>query len=166
MAKQPVPKIMPWSLHKGAGWKSHFQRLERWYERIREAKSKEDISDFIFVFFQVCYQLREWLLSTSNVTKPELEKLFKENVELGICRDICNVTKHFELMSPPRPSQEYEISFAQEYCPPNNPLFRKGWFGGDARLIVITDNKNYDAMELAHTCLCIWQQFLKEKSLV
>ena len=166
MAKQPVPKIMPWSLHKGSGWKSQLQRLERWYKRTKEAKSKEDIADFIFVYFQICYHFREWLISTSKVESQELKELFENNVELGICRDICNVTKHFELVSPPRPSQEYEVSFAQEYCPPNNPLFRPGWFGEDARLLVITDNKNYDAMELAYTCLNIWKKFLQEKELL
>jgi hypothetical protein len=54
----------------------------------------------------------------------------------------------------------------QEYCPPNHPYFRDGWFGGDARLLVVADDKNYDARELAHTCLNIWKDFLAQRGLL
>ena len=162
-ARQPIPTILPWSLHKGVGWQSQFKGLERWHQRIIDAKSKEDLTDFLFTFFQNCHHFREWLEKTGGVSKDDLDALFKANSELGICRDICNVTKHFSLSMPP--NQEFEVSFVQEYCPPGHPYFKDGWFGGDAKLMVVTDNKNYDVRELAHQCLEIWKGFLTKRGL-
>lgn len=162
MAKpqQPVKGILPWSLHKGVGGKSQFQRLERWCHRVEEARTKEDLADFIFTFFQNCFHLKDWLKKTDEVPEVDLEKLTSDNIELQICRDICNATKHFSLTTP---SQEYEISFIQEYCPPR---FGGGWYGGDARLLVVADDKNYDAKELMYKCLNIWKEFLLAKGVL
>jgi len=88
-----------------------YGRMERWYDRAAHAKAKIDIADFLFAFFQNSYHFREWLEVTGDVTKDELDSLFKAHPELGICRDICNVTKHFSLSTPPPPNQRYEISF-------------------------------------------------------
>jgi hypothetical protein len=160
--RKPILPILPWSLHKGVGWQTQFKRLERWYQRIMDAKSKDDLTDFLFTFFQNCYHFREWLESTNDIPKTELDALFRANPKLGICRDICNVTKHFSLSNPP--SQKFEVSFVQEYCPPGHPFFNEGWFGGDAKLLVVTDDENYDARELAHQCLEIWRGFLTKRA--
>jgi hypothetical protein len=162
-ARQPILPILHWSLHKGVGWQSQYKRIERWYQRVMDAKSKEDLTDFLFTFFQNCYLLREWLELTADIPKADLDALFRANSELGICRDICNVTKHFSLSNPP--SQKFEVSFVQEYCPPGHPYLKDGWFGGDAKLTIVTDDKNYDMRELAHQCLGIWKVFLKQREL-
>jgi hypothetical protein len=160
---EPVKPILRWSLHKGLGWQTQFKTLERWHQRVMDAKSKDDLTDFLFAFFQNCYHFREWLELASDIPKADLDALFLANPELGICRDICNVTKHFSLSR--QPSQKFEVSFVQEYCPSGNPYFKDGWFGGDAKLLVVTDDKNYDVRELAHQCLEIWKEFLTKRGL-
>lgn len=156
--RQPISPILPWSLHKGLGWKSQFQRMERWHQRVMNAETKADLTDFLFAFFQNCYHFREWLESNSSIERGEINAFFNANPELGICKDICNVTKHYSLSIPP--NQKFQVSFLQEFCP------KEGWFGGDAKLLVITDNKNYDLRELAHQCLEIWKAFLKQHELL
>ncbi len=158
-----APTILPHSLHKSTGWKSQFERTERWYNRVINAETKEDIIDYLFAYFQNCYLLREWLILTSELKQSELDDLFSENVELVICRDICNVTKNFSIS---RPSQEFELSIIQEYCNPNSPYHMNCWFGGDAKLTVVTDSQNYDALELARCCFEIWRRFLKSKGIL
>lgn len=162
--KPKIPKILPGSFHRGSGWRTQYERLERWFERIKSAQSKEDCADFIFAFFQNCYHLKDYLLETAEIKKSEIEDLFSQKTEMGICRDICNVTKHCHLNFPP--SQKYEISFIQTYAPQNHPYFSPGWFGDDAKLLVVADDKNYDARELAFTCLNIWKEFLRGKNLL
>ena len=159
-SKKPAEGILPWSLHKGVGGTSQFQRLERWCQRVDETTTKEDLSDFIFTFFQNCFHLKDWLKKTGEVPEEDLDKLTSNNIELQICRDICNATKHFSVVSP---CQKFEVSFVQEYCP---KFTGGGWFGGDARLIVVTDEKNYDAKELMHKCLKIWKEFLLAKGVL
>ena len=160
--QKPIQPILPYSLHKAGGWQSKLEELNRWYQRVLDTNDKDDLTDFLFTFFQNCYHFREWL-EYGGIPKADLEALFRANPELGICRDICNVTKHFSLLTPP--NQEFELSFLQEYCPPNNSYFRDGWYGEDAKLIVVTDEKNYDLRELAYQCLEIWKAFLKERGL-
>ncbi|WP_145930881.1 hypothetical protein [Acidihalobacter prosperus] len=161
--RQLVPPVLPWSLHKGRGWRSQLERMDRWYARMLHAKAKTDIADFLFAFFQNSYHFREWLEATGGVTKKELDLLFKDHPELGICRDICNATKHFSLSTPPPPNQQYEISFVQEHCPQNGPLSGDGWFGGEAKLTVVADKRNYDARDLAYQCLEIWKAFVAQR---
>ena len=124
---------------------------------------KGDLTDFLFTFFQSCYHFREWMESTAGIPKADLDALFQANPEMGICRDIWNVTMHFSLSTPP--SQKFEVSFVQEHCPSGHLYFNDGWFGGDARLTVVTDDKNYDARELAHRCLEIWKVFLSKRGM-
>lgn len=157
MPKACVP-ILPWSLHKTGGWGAHWRRVERWYGRLIEAQDKDDILDFSFAFFQSCAQLPEWLELTKAVPKEALKQFVETHVELGVCRDASNVTKHFTLTR--QGSQKYEISMLREYCPPNNEYFHGGYFGGDARLLIVGDDKNYEVRELAHTCLELWRAYL------
>jgi len=113
--------ILPWSLHKGTGWKTQYELMERWYQRSKIAEEKVDIADFLFAFYQSCYHLGDWLPLTSKLTKEDLSDLFTKHLELRICRDICNVTKHFSIGNP---SQEFELSIIQEYCNPDNAYHR------------------------------------------
>lgn len=68
---EKAPTILLWSIHKGKGWETHYEQMQRWYLRFNRAESKTDIFDFIFIFFQSCYHLRDWLPLTSNLTKND-----------------------------------------------------------------------------------------------
>ena len=133
------------------GWQSHFDRVERWYERSKSARAEHDQLDFLLAFFENSLALRDWLIDTEAVKEKEIASLFSEHVELRINRDLANSFKHHSI---DHPSQEQPPSIAIEYAP-ERPTFRT-----DCRLIVLSEGKKYEALALAGRCLEIWRAFL------
>lgn len=71
----------------------------RWQERTNDALNKTPadggtIYDFMYAFFQSTYHLRDWLVSDGVATKEKIKLLFISSVELQLCCDVCNATKH------------------------------------------------------------------------
>lgn len=135
------------------GWQSQFERVERWYERSRSARSEHDQLDFLLAFFESSFALRDWLIDEGAVKEKEIESLFSKHVELRINRDLANCFKHHTIS---RPSQEQPPSLAIEYAP-ERPTFRS-----DCRLIVLSEGEKYDALWLAGKCVGIWRGFLSD----
>ncbi|WP_139795104.1 hypothetical protein [Chromobacterium violaceum] len=154
MAKQPIVKIRKQSWHKSPGYRSQLDRLERWYARAQLAKDLLDIEDYLYAFFQNCYYLREWLPEEAFSTE-QVNQFFKANIEMKVCRDLANLTKHRELHNPP--ATNAEPSIARIYVPNG-----RGWFGSDAALVVLTDVSDhpFDLLELAGRCLILWREFM------
>ena len=155
--KRTPPPELPWSWHKSLGYRGQFSRVRRWYRRLSTATALDDIEDFLYAFFQNCYHLREWLLDAKVVAQTELESLFADNVEMQLCQDICNATKHQSLSTPRRPR---EFSLAREYVGP-----KRGWFEDDSILVVLSEGHKYDAIDLARSCLSLWEEFFKQHNL-
>lgn len=156
MAKQPVVKMLPWSWHKSSGYRGQLNGLERWYARTREAKDLQDIEDYLYAFFQGCHHLREWLPET-DFPSEYVDRFLRENIEMQVCRDLANVTKHRELRQPPATKAEPSIARI-------SVANGRGWFGNDAALVVLTDvsDRPFDLLELAHRCLTLWREFLNQ----
>lgn len=132
------------------GWRSHFDRVERWYKRAKSAQTEHDQLDFLLAFFENSFALRDWLIDTGAVTKIEIESLFLEHVELRINRDLANSSKHHSIGCP---SQEQPPSIAIEYAP------ERTTFRADCRLVVVSEGEKYEALALASRCLEIWRGF-------
>jgi hypothetical protein len=156
VTKQAVVKMCPWSWHKSPGYRGQLERLERWYVRARKAKDMQEVEDYLYAFFQGCHHLREWL-PEQEFPLHAVNQFLAAHVELKICRDLANLTKHRELDRPP--ATNAEPSIARIYVAGG-----RGWFGGDAALVALTDvsNKPYDLLELANRCLALWIEFLSK----
>lgn len=154
MAKTTVVKMLPWSWHKSPGYRGQLERIERWYARSRQTKDLREIEDYLYAFFQGCHHLREWL-PEEEFSSQLVSQFLAANVELQVCRDLANLTKHCELDR--RPATAAEPSVMRVYAPSEG-----GWFGSDAALVVMTDVSDvpFDLLELAHRCLVLWSAFL------
>lgn len=154
MAKQTVVKMLPWSWHKSPGYRGQFARLERWYSRAKQARDTRDIEDYLYAFFQGCHHLCEWL-PEAEFPPDRVRRFVESNVEMQVCRDLANVTKHRELNRPP--ATKAEPAIARVYVADG-----RGWFGSDAALVVLTDvsDRPFDLLELAWRCLTLWREFL------
>ncbi|SIO60674.1 hypothetical protein SAMN05444166_6482 [Singulisphaera sp. GP187] len=94
------------------GYQEQLNRVRRCFkrfERINESGifdgSVENHIDDIHAFFQNCYHLKDWLKNDpafSTRTGPEIENHINTTLELAICADICNSTKHLILTKSPR----------------------------------------------------------------
>lgn len=131
------------------GWHSHLERVGRWHERAVAANNLEDQSDFLFAFFESSFALRDWLVDTGTVGQRQLEDLFAGSVALRINRDIANQLKHHSIV---RPSQEQPPALAREYAPERLSHAK-------SRLIVLSEGRTYDALELASECLRTWRDY-------
>ena len=147
-----VERELPWSWHRSSGWRGQWERIRRWHRRLIDAATPEEAEDFLYAFFQNCYSLRDWLAPPEFQTR-DVNELFENSTDLRLCRDIANMTKHFELSR--QPATGREPSLAREYAGPG-----QGWFEDDSNLVVLSDGKNLDARELAARCLAVLERFL------
>lgn len=145
------PPVLGWSLHMTGGWQSHLARIERWYNRSSSARDEHDQMDFLYAFFESSFALRDWLIDTGAMSQEATESLFLKHVELRINRDLANSLKHHSIT---RPSQEQPPSIVVEYAP-EYPTF-----GGDRRLVILSEGRKYEALALAGRCLEIWHKSL------
>ena len=146
------PRIMLWSIHKGLGWPTQLQTMERWLQRVRDAENEFDEIDFYLAFFLSCHHFPEWLKHTGGISNRDLSDYVSRHPELGICRDLANASKHWALRSK---GDQFEVALVRESAPGDR-------FGH--RLLVIADERNYAAWDLAQRCLGAWQRFIDDKS--
>jgi hypothetical protein len=123
---------------------------------VRATTDVDDASDFLFAFFQNCLALRDWLSPIFG--EPKVVQLFEDNPELQLCRDIANMTKHQTLMH--SPSSGSQPSIAREYTDPG-----ESWYGGNSRLIILSQGESVDALELAGRCMDLLEGFVRSRDL-
>lgn len=128
----------------------------RWQERTNEALKQSDGKtkyDFMYAFFQSSYHLRDWLVSDGAATKDEMKNLFDSSIELQLCRDICNATKHLQY---DKPSIDAKPRISREWDPFRNK---------DMGFSLYSDKKR-PIPELMAQCVKTWDDFLKNKGLI
>lgn len=139
------------------GWEGQYERMLRWHERVRLAATEdrlEDEMDFVLVFFQQALSLRDWIQDARPEVRADLEALFRDHIELKICRDIANGFKHMSLSHKASVDREFSIVFAY------NP---RGAREGD--MVVLAGGHQIELLDLADRCLALWQNFVESRKL-
>jgi hypothetical protein len=113
-----------------------------------------DYLDYVFAFFQNCNHLADWVKYDAPGGAARVERLFANTVELRICPDICNATKHHTLEHTPK--VEGGFADGREYVPSGwpteHPVEGETWF-------VIAAGRKYDVFQLADCCMTAWDRF-------
>ena len=109
--------------------------------------------DDIYAFFQNCYHLRYWILVSHLELQKKLDTLFIKNVELQICKDICNGLKHLELT---KPKIDKDFNIYREY----NHFAVSG--ENPVKYNVRADEYKYELFELMGNLIDIWDTFIKD----
>jgi hypothetical protein len=140
------------------GWPGQYRRMLRWRARTALALRSDDgdaAYDFLYAFFQSCYHLKDWILSTGDATKLEIDSFLKGSMDMQLCKSICNATKHLQLDQPhvdPRPM------IAREWDPWTKAPRELALYGhGTTDRIPISD--------LMQRCIAAWEAFLSAKGL-
>ncbi len=144
------------TLQQVEGWEGQFSCMVRFYERACSAarnNRNEDEMDFVLVVFQQALHLRDWIKATCAGAEAPLEALFRDNVEMGICRDIANGFKHMELS---RASVDGEFSIVFEYWPRD---------GREGDMVVLAGGHKFRLLELAGKCVVLWREFVRVNNL-
>jgi hypothetical protein len=146
-----------------------FERVRRWHMRLQpiaegivEVESLDQYRDDMFAFFMNCYHLKDWI--KNDPSAPHLNKLVEAYITastaLSLCADLCNGIKHLVLDSS-RSGSNPQIS-PKDYhrIDLGAPAAKSG-----ATILVITDTGNYDAFDLAGSCIDEWQLFLMKNDI-
>src|SRR5258705_11876362 len=86
-------------------WEDQFDRMIRWYQRMKDIHSEMNVNeqnDIIYACIQNIFFMKDWCINSRNLsgeTKKNLDTAFGKTGDpwLGIIRDICNGTKHYNL---------------------------------------------------------------------
>lgn len=133
------------------GWQTQLDRVRRWYQRATVAKDQTDRHDFLYAFFENAIHLRDWLKDTGATSEKDLKGFFDSNEEMRLCRDLANSHKHYSLSS--EPSQVVPPSEAYEWN-----------LDSSVSLVILSDGKKHDALELAARILRLWEGFTASRS--
>ena len=92
------------SHHFSHNWITQFDRMQRWSNRAQLALKKSELAeedlDDIYAFFISAFSLRDWLKNSSEIQINNLDQKLHAFKYWGLCRDMANGLKHFELNSP------------------------------------------------------------------
>ncbi len=153
MENENISPELGWSLYISGGWKSQFERVQRWYKRAKNANNPIDRLDFLYAFYENAFHLRDWLINTNSLSKKKLGRLFSVNESMRLCRDLANSHKHYSIEHPSQPVPPSEL---REYSIDHGNLDSKN------SLIVISNGKKMDAFSLAEQILQTWEEFIRE----
>lgn len=152
-----------------------FYRIKRWHSRlnmIRTSNSPETEADnqidFIYAFFTNCFIFEDWL-KNSGVNSKKIYDYRDQHIELKICRDLCNNTKHL-LLRRGKPSisklaksneLSYGVTIHKVYDDSslNKPLKNSNY-------AIVADFNTYNVFEVADKCVLLWENFLEKNSLL
>lgn len=146
-----------WSMENILGWRSQYQRMERWLGRIAAQAGSEadhDLLDMYLAFFLNCYSLRDWFVKSGVIAEADIDDLIQRNRQMRLCRDLCNRSKHLRIS---RPSTDADFSIYREYRGPGHP---------HALAIIAEDAKgiqNADLWDVAHACARFWGDFIRDR---
>lgn len=148
---------MPANVFEWRGWQGHYRRTRRWLDRLLEvanewdAYSMDEQIDFVLVFFQNCYHLRDYLLREQAAEQRALDEMIRRSRPLRICRDIANGSKHRIITSASVDSSPW--------------IMRTLNFSGTPRLTLKADPELVDLVGVATSCLDEWDGFLAQHGL-
>jgi len=149
--------------HRIDGWQGQYNRMMRWVGRFRELSRSEyrsdtkthDYFDTLYACFQNIFMLKDWLLQNTELTNNDLNQFVNNNIEIGVCRDICNGTKHYNISSP---SVTEHFGIIREFnslnSSNNTPKFR---------IIVISGGKKFMLLSLIEKSVELWGRFIENK---
>lgn len=147
---------LPFSAHTSNGWYGQLERIERFKKRAIEATNEDDSLDFVLVFFQACYHLREWIPTFENIDGKTWNDLWSgfigSNKCMKYCRDICNVSKH---MSISKASVDKNVVIIRDFIEDESE------YGKFTRWIIHIDGKEINVFELMEDCISGWKEFIK-----
>ena len=92
------------SHHFSHDWVTQFNRMQRWSRRALNALKKNELTendlDDIYAFFISAFSTRDWIINSSQIQISNLDQQLYSFKFWGLCRDMANGLKHFELNRP------------------------------------------------------------------
>lgn len=148
---------MPANVFEWDGWQGQYRRMRRWFDRLARVAndwdrySMDEQIDYVLVFFQTAYHLRDYLLAEAVVGQRALDELMQGSQSLRAARDLANGSKHRVITRPSRDAAPW--------------ISRTLNFSAEPRLTLKVDPRQEDLLAVAAACLGDWDSFLGRHSL-
>lgn len=150
------------SFHRLGGWQGQYDRIIRWRDKFnsltfdeKNIEKAHEYLDFMYACFQSIFHLKDWLIQESSIKKDEVFEFINSNKEIGICRDICNGTKHYNITSP---SVDEKFGFIRSYNP-----FHKQFNSPKWNVVLCAGGETYKPIDLINKCIILWNEFIALK---
>lgn len=147
----------------GQGWQSQWVRVHRRLDGVRAvyagAPGGTDVAiDAVLSFFEAVHHLKDWLGNdpVSGITKAEGDWLINRSLTMRLCADLANGSKHLSLTSSRTGDRFTDIAR-------NDVNILLGTGTAAHRFYVQSDNKEYDALDIAEAAVEEWTKFLTEQ---
>jgi hypothetical protein len=175
-------------------WKLQYERLKRSLKIIEDQDLNTiDYNDGIWHFFQDCYHLKDWIINDPSVDISikgkyldkkhkeghKVEKYIIDNLDLSICADLANRSKHLKLTHS-KGNIEADITRGNIIVTPSTTHFV---LSADRKTIVsqysdpptktkqiytitLSDKTEHIVQDVAKKAVALWDEFLKANGLV
>ena len=150
------------SAHRRGGWEGQYHRMVRWVDRFKkidfwgtQEEAIHEYFDTMYACFQNIFFLKDWLKQDSTVTNEDLNDFINNNKEIGICRDVCNGTKHYDITNA---SVDKQFGIIRSYNPYHESLGTSKW-----SIVICADGEIYKPHDLMIKCISLWNKFLSMK---
>jgi len=137
-------------------------KLHTEHARLRTKVSSGDLMNFAITG----YHMIEWIKKNSSapaIVKGDLEGMYR-NADIGVCRDIANESKHFELRKDYGDRVTDKVSAIGGY---GIGRFGAGDYGvgEEAIVVVLLDGSRFDALIWAQRVVDAWEAFYSKHGL-
>ena len=143
------------------------RRTKRWYERFEkiylDTKKQYDntyYEDVIYVFFQNCYHLKDWLKKSNAINGKRIDDFIDTNEDMKICRDLCNASKHLIPLRDPSIDKNLKLMKLSLSLKTTNKYSHNPNY-----YYIKVNGGMHSAFDIASSCLVSWRNFLKEEEI-
>ncbi len=147
--------------------REQWARTLRWFRRLENAKGR-DAEDFALVVLQQCWAMQDWMKKSlhevtetsrteNRYTQRDVEQLY-QSIELRLCRDLANGSKHLDLNPEPSGAADPRLDALHAVI---GREFECGDDGPGTRATVFAANGTHDLRELCAACVTQLREFLR-----
>lgn len=146
-----------------------FERTKRYLERIRkiyhgvpaEWCARHDYHDDVHSFFVHCYHVRDWIVTLNKigVSAKDVDRYIDSQDCLRLCADLCNASKHCELIHKTRSQANPYISMTQ-HRGGMKPMNGQHLQILRSTFTIVAGTRFIDALELAEQCVSAWESYI------
>jgi hypothetical protein len=151
-------------------WRQQWDRVNRWYGEFQltndgrpHTRNSDYYVDEVYAFFQNCHHLKDWLKNDPTTIHRcrDVEDVLKASVNLRLCGDLANATKHLQLNQRTH-TGDRKIGFGSRHFdlelgdPPTV----------NVRFVVESGGQKHDAFDIATKCIEEWEHYLRTKGLL
>ena len=148
------------------------ERTHRYLDRMRTAYSgvpyREDGRDYyaddVHSFFVHCHHIGDWIVTLNNVgvTREDVTAFVNSHVELRICADLCNGTKHCRVKRIRTSRQPHvaghRLVSTGSAVDPGDGVVRP--VSTRCQFEILAEGEFRDALDLAERCMSLWDDFV------